>query len=110
MPTAIKIASHTLEFQPTSKNYSKDTFPVGVTRRTLTGALDTHIRAIKRRWVIKVPEQGLLTLLTPFMDGSTVAFEDVDGVSYSVQISGAIPQAGYPAELIGELSITLEEV
>ncbi|OQB37213.1 MAG: hypothetical protein BWY06_02483 [Candidatus Latescibacteria bacterium ADurb.Bin168] len=110
MYTPISIVAHVLEYQPTRANYSKTVEPVGVMRRTLTGKLDAHVRAVKHRWRITVPEQGLLALLTPFMDGTPIPFIDVDGATYSVVIEGAIPQSGYPASIVGEITLTLVEV
>lgn len=105
----MEILGYTLEYPPTSDNYRRETFTVGTQRRTLSGALDTIIRAIKKRWTFTLPEQGLEELLIPYLDGTPFRFVDVDGTEYeAVTVTGVIPVGGYPE--IATITVSLEEI
>ena len=103
----MKILGSDLLYPPTNQDYKRETFPIGVRRRTLDGSIDTHVRATKKRWSFKVLEQGLEALLIPYLDGTPFEFEDIDEEEYMVVLTGVVPVAGYPT--VAELSITLEE-
>ncbi len=109
MAYEIQLAGATLAFQPTPENYSITVNQIGNTRRTLSGKLDRHVVTEKREWQITVPEQGLMAALTPYLrTGLPVAFKDVDGTEYIVHVS-EIPVDRYPFDLLGEVSLKLEE-
>lgn len=104
----MKLLGITVPYPPTINDRSVSTFTVGVNRRTLGGALDVHVRAIKKRWTITMLEQDFKALLIPYLDGTPFEFEDLDGEEYTVALTSGIVESGptdYP-----DITFTLEEV
>lgn len=104
----MKLFGYTIDYPPTSDNYSKTVFPIGVSRRTLSGKADVHVRAVKYHWVITIPEQGLEADIFSYLDGTEFSFTDIDTNVYTVVLTGAVPISGYPS--VAEIVLTLEEV
>ena len=104
----MKLIGVTVPYPPTINDRSVSTFTVGVNRRTLGGALDVHVRAVKKRWTITMLEQDFKALLIPYLDGTPFEFEDLDGEEYTVALTSGIAESGptdYP-----DITFTLEEV
>lgn len=104
----MKLIGITVPYPPTINDRSVSTFTVGVSRRTLGGALDVHVRAVKKRWTITMLEQDFKALLIPYLDGTPFEFEDLDGEEYTVALTSGIAESGptdYP-----DITFTLEEV
>jgi hypothetical protein len=97
-----------VKYPPTLENYRQTLLKMGVQRRTLEGKMDTHVRAVKRAWVITLvdPEGELYETLIPYLDGTTLEFEDKDATEYYVVLTGLVP-SGFPP--VQETTITLEE-
>jgi len=100
---SIEISGSVLEFQPTWSNYSVSFQSIGTTRRTLGGSLRVHSVAVKKKWEITVPEQGL-SAVPP---GTPFSFKDFDGASYQVVMT-ELPVKNRPE--LAEVTLTLEEI
>ena len=104
----MKILGEEVKYPPTLENYKPEIIPIGGQRRALDGSMDTYLRATKRRWTLKLvdPDGDLYTSLIPYLDGSTVEFEDKDGTDYNTVLTGLVP-SGFPP--VQETTVTLEE-
>lgn len=104
----MKILGEELLYPPTLENYKPEIIPIGGQRRCLDGSMDTYLRTAKRRWTLKLidPNGDLYTSLIPYLDGSTVEFEDKDGTDYNTVLTGLVP-SGFPP--VQETTVTLEE-
>lgn len=104
----MKLIGITVPYPPTINDRSVSTFTVGVSRRTLGGVLDVHVRAIKKRWTITMLDQGFKAQLIPYLDGTPFEFEDLDGEEYVVALTSGIVESGPPD--YPDITFTMEEV
>ena len=104
----MKILGEALLYPPTLENYKPEIITIGGQRRALDGSMDTYLRATKRRWTLKLvdPDGALYASLIPYLDGTTLEFEDKDATEYYVVLTGLVP-SGFPP--VQETTITLEE-
>ncbi len=104
----MKILGKEVKYPPTLENYRQTPLKMGVQRRTLEGKIDTHVRAVKRAWVITLvdPEGELYAELIPYLDGTQFDFEDNDGEGYNVVLTGLSPK-GFPP--VADVTVSMEE-
>jgi len=104
----MKILGEELLYPPTLENYKQEPVILGSQRRTLDGSMDTYLRAVKRRWTLKLvdPDGALYESLIPYLDGTPLEFEDRDEEEYDVVLTGLVP-TGFPP--VQETTVTMEE-
>ena len=105
----MKILGEEVKYPPTLENYRQTLLKMGVQRRTLEGKMDTHVRAVKRAWVITLvdPEGELYETLIPYLDGTPFDFKDKDETEYEVVLTG-LALGGFPP--VADVTVSMEEM
>lgn len=110
----ITLGGYELKFSATNSNdvYQMEFVPVvGRQANTLAGGLANLNLIYKKRWTITFrPGDDWENILALIEDGSEVSFVDKDGSVYLVKFVGGVTFNPYPYEVLGQMTVTIQEV